>query len=79
MSSTGKNDIKFGNKDLLSEGEFDCSPRHIRISLMVDMQVYRAFKDKADKEGEKYQVLMRRALRDSNFNLRMNNVEGKKN
>lgn len=65
MSTTRKTDIKYGKKDLLAKDEFDPKNGKIRISLLVDMQVCEAFKQKAKDEGEKYQVLMRRALREA--------------
>ncbi|OFZ52092.1 MAG: hypothetical protein A2381_06190 [Bdellovibrionales bacterium RIFOXYB1_FULL_37_110] len=65
MSTTRKKDIKFGKKDLLPQDEFNSENGKIRISLMVDLQVYEAFKERAMEEGDKYQVLMRKALREA--------------
>lgn len=67
MSSTRRADIQFGNEDLLCEDEFDPQFGKQRISLMIDLQVIEAFKAKAQKEGKKYQVLMRETLRDAVF------------
>jgi len=75
MKSTRKKDIRYGDEDLLESDEFDSKHGKQRISLMVDMQVVEAFKNRADSEGEKYQVLMRKALKESVFGSRVDNIE----
>lgn len=75
MSTTHKKDIQFGNEDLLSSDEFDSKYGKERISLLVDLQVVEAFKEKAEKSGEKYQVLMRKALREAIFSSPLSEFE----
>lgn len=58
-----KRDIQFGSKDLLSEDEFDPKNGKERITLFLDQQVVDAFRNLAEGKGEKYQALMREALR----------------
>ncbi len=67
MSSTRKKDVKYGKKNLLSVDEFDPKYGKERISIMLDIQVVDAFRDKAKKEGKKYQTLIRDALREYAF------------
>ena len=63
MTSTRKKDIQFGDKDLLSEDEFDPKYGKERITLFIDQQVVDAFRKKAEREGSKYQALMRESLK----------------
>ncbi len=63
MKSTTKKDIKFGGKDLLAVDEFDPKYGKERITLFIDQQVVDAFRSLAEKRGDKYQALMREALR----------------
>ena len=67
MTSTRKKDIQFGKKDLLAEDEFDPKYGKERITIFVDQQVVDAFRKKAKDTGEKYQALMREALKESVF------------
>ncbi len=67
MNSIRKKDVKYGKKDLLSEDEFDPKYGKERISIMLDIQVVDAFRDKAKKEGKKYQTLIRDTLREYAF------------
>jgi uncharacterized protein (DUF4415 family) len=60
---TGK--ISYGKKDVLTADDFK-NPK-IRISMMVDEDVIRAFKERAKETGEGYQTLMHRALRDASL------------
>lgn len=75
MSSTRKKDIQYGKVDLLEADEFDSSNGKQRVSLMVDLQVVEAFKERAEQSGEKYQVLMRKALREAIFSDPMKDLD----
>lgn len=59
----GKKKIKYGKVDLLSDADFK-NPK-IRISMMVDEEVLKVFKERAHESGEGYQTLMHRALREA--------------
>ena len=63
-----KSALKYGEKDLLSQGELDPKKAKVRISLFVDGDVLMAFKEaaKATSHGE-YQKLMRESLREKIF------------
>lgn len=67
MKSNRKKDIVFGDKDLLEVDEFDTKFGEERITLLLDQQVVDAFRKKAKSNGQKYQTLMREALRDFIF------------
>ena len=58
MNTTRKKDVIFGKKDLLLEDEFDPRYGKERITILVDQQVVDAYREKAKKEGTKYQTLM---------------------
>lgn len=58
-----KKDIEYGREDLLAENEFDPKYGKERITILVDQQVVDAFREKAQKEGPKYQTLIRETLR----------------
>jgi len=58
---------KFSDKDILAEDEFDPKHGKERITILVDQQVVDAFRARAAAQGEKYQALMREALRESIF------------
>lgn len=73
MKSNHKKDIKFGNSDILEKDEFNPKHGKERITLFVDQQVVDAFREKAEIEGEKYQALMRKTLRD--FIYKKNDLE----
>ena len=75
MSSTRKKDIQVGENDLLTADEFDAEYGKERISLLVDIQVIEAFREKAKREGKKYQVLMREALKDTIFSNPVDELE----
>lgn len=68
MKSTRKKDIKFGNKDLLAEDEFNPKYGKERITILLDQQVVDAFRKRAQAEGKKYQTLMRDSLKAFVFN-----------
>ncbi len=63
MSTSHKKDIEYGTEDLLAEDEFDPKYGKERITILVDQQVVDAFREKAERQGGKYQTLMREALR----------------
>lgn len=75
MNSTRKKDIQLGKKNLLADDEFDPKYGKERISLMLDSQVIEAFKAQAEREGKKYQVLIREALRDLVFGTKTQDLE----
>lgn len=77
MKSTRKKDIQLGKKDLLSIDEFDPKYGKERITLFVDQQVVDAFRKMAKSKGEKYQALMREALRESVFRNPINELENR--
>ena len=58
-----KRKIKYGKTDTLSDADFK-NPK-IRISMMVDEEIIKAFKDIAKSNGEGYQTAMHRALREA--------------
>lgn len=58
-----KKKIKYGKVDLLTEKDFK-NPK-IRISMMVDEEVIKAFKARAKESGEGYQTVMHRVLREA--------------
>lgn len=58
-----KKKIKYGKTDVLSDADFK-NPK-IRISMMVDEEILKAFKERAKEAGEGYQTLMHRALREA--------------
>jgi uncharacterized protein (DUF4415 family) len=58
-----KKKIEYGKVDLLSDEDFK-NPK-IRISMMVDEEILKTFKEHAKKSGEGYQTLMHRALREA--------------
>ncbi len=65
MRSTNKKRIKYGKADLLSDADFK-NPK-IRISMMVDEEIIKLFKERARESGEGYQPLMHRALREASL------------
>ena len=75
MSSIRKKDVKYGKKDLLVEDEFDPKYGKERISIMLDMQVVDAFREKAENEGKKYQVLIREILKNYIFGNKEKEIE----
>ncbi len=58
-----KGKITYGKVDLLTDEDFK-NPK-IRISMMVDEDVIKAFKERAKESGEGYQTIMHRALRET--------------
>lgn len=58
-----KKKIVFGKSDVLTDADFK-NPK-VRISMMVDEEVIKAFKQRAQEEGEGYQTLMHKALREA--------------
>jgi hypothetical protein len=58
-----KNDIQFGAKDVLDSHEYDPGDAKVMISIRVDGDVLKLFKERAEAEGIGYQTLMNRALR----------------
>lgn len=58
-----KRKIKYGKTDLLKEEDFR-NPK-IRISMMVDEEIIKAFKERSKESGEGYQTIMHRALREA--------------
>lgn len=75
MSSIRKKDVQYGDQDLLSPDEFDSKYGKERISFLVDMQVVEAFRERAKREGKKYQVLMRETLRNAIFSNPVEDLE----
>ena len=67
VNTVHKKDIKYGKENLLAENEFDPKYGKERITILVDQQVIDAFREKAQKEGSKYQTLMGEALRECIF------------
>jgi uncharacterized protein (DUF4415 family) len=62
MPTTSKK-IQYGKRDALQGSDFK-NPK-VRITMMVDEEIVRAFRERAVKEGEGYQTLMNRALREA--------------
>lgn len=60
-----KKKIKYGKVDVLSDEDFR-NPK-IRISMMVDEEVIKAFKERAKESGEGYQTIMHRVLREASL------------
>lgn len=58
-----KKSIKYGKKDLLTNADFK-NPK-IRITMMIDEDIIKAFKQRAKESGAGYQTLMNRALREA--------------
>ncbi len=58
-----KKKIKYGKTDVLTDSDFK-NPK-IRISMMVDEEILKAFKERAKETGEGYQTLMHRTLREA--------------
>ena len=58
-----KGKIKYGKTDLLNDADFK-NPK-VRISMMVDEEILKVFKERARQAGEGYQTLMHRALREA--------------
>lgn len=75
MKFTPNSDVKYGKNDLLAEDEFDPKYGKERITLFVDQQVVDAFRKEAKDSGQKYQALMRAALRDSVFQSKVTMLE----
>jgi uncharacterized protein (DUF4415 family) len=63
MPTKTKKKIRYGKKDVLTASDFK-NPK-IRITMMVDEDIVRAFKERAEESGEGYQTLMNRALRET--------------
>jgi uncharacterized protein (DUF4415 family) len=63
MRSTNSKKIKYGKTNLLSDSDFR-NPK-IRISIMLDEEIIKTFKERAQVSGEGYQTLMQRALREA--------------
>ena len=60
-----KKPIKYGKNNALNDSDFK-NPK-IRISMMVDEEIIKLFKDRAVESGEGYQTLMHKALRDASL------------
>lgn len=63
-----KSKVKYGQKDVLSVGEFDPKKSKIKISLLLDGDLLEAYKEaaKSTSHGE-YQTLMKEKLREALF------------
>jgi len=61
--NSNKPDIVYGNVSVPDE-EFENKNVKIRINMMVDLDVVRAFKAKAQRIGSKYQTLINQKLRE---------------
>jgi uncharacterized protein (DUF4415 family) len=65
MPTTSKKKVKYGKVDKLNDDDFkNCK---IRITMMVDEDILRAFKARAQETGEGYQTLMNRALKEASI------------
>lgn len=64
MSSTN-NAIKYGDKDVLPDQEFDPRDAKVRISIMIDGDILDRYKKEAERLHTKYQTLMNQKLRES--------------
>ena len=60
-----KKKIKYGKVNLLTDEDFK-NPK-IRISMMMDEEIIKIFKERAKESGEGYQTLMHRALREASL------------
>jgi len=58
-----KKKITYRKIDVLNDDDFK-NPK-IRISMMVDKEVIKVFKQRAKETGEGYQTLMHRALKEA--------------
>lgn len=63
IKNSNKPDVIYGNVSVPNE-EFENKNVKIRINMMVDLDVVRAFKAKAQHIGGKYQTLMNQKLRE---------------
>lgn len=61
--STKDKKIRYGKKDVLSASDFK-NPR-IRISILLDEEIISGFKERAAENGDNYQTLIRKALREA--------------
>lgn len=61
--NSNKPDIIYG-KVSVPDSEFENKNVKIRINIMVDLDVVRAFKAKAQRTGGKYQTLINQKLRE---------------
>lgn len=59
-----KPEIIFGDVTL-SDDELEITKAKIRVTLMLDLKLVRAFKAKASGQGVKWQTLMSKVLRES--------------
>ena len=60
-----KKKISYGNKDLVSDADFDPKTVKERITIWLDEVTLDAFRERALAEGTKYQTLLNRALREA--------------
>ena len=63
MKSTKKNKIKYGNVEL-SENEFDPKHGKVRVTMWMELDLLKEIRERAAKEGEKYQRWIKKNLRD---------------
>jgi uncharacterized protein (DUF4415 family) len=55
--------INYGRVDTI-DGDLDIKKSKIRITTMIDYPIYEALKDIAEDQGEKYQTLLNKILKD---------------
>ena len=74
MSTTKKNhDIVLGDV-AATKDEMNLKDAKIRITMMVDLDVIKGFKDLAEKSGSKYQTLINQKLREALVNENSKNT-----
>ena len=57
-----KNKMNYGKKDILTPDDLDIKKAKIRITTMIDMNVYDALKLEASEQGIGYQTLINSIL-----------------
>lgn len=55
--------MNYGKVDTIDE-DLDIKKSKIRITTMIDYSIYEALKQKAEVQGEKYQTLLNKILKD---------------
>lgn len=60
-----KKKINYAEKDILSDKDFESQNIKERITIWIDESTLDAFRERAKKEGSKYQALINQALQEA--------------